>query len=572
MNERENLKQAIYAVYGAECSTKEIDKRLKETYESLGEMSKGRRIGRIFTAAATAVGGLAASFLLLLGIGFANPAFAAQLPIMGSIIEFFRQSGYWQSPGIVNGGMEGYFKPEDASKDGFSISAVYCDGLTLALTTELEVENAPAQMREISPRLLLQLGGQQLERTDKMLRVDESRYVGIVMFDVTALNLTESFPLKLKLESAQGLDPKLMVLGDEGYSAKTYPLEFKDITLSVEVKINDSVNKVYSVNETQNGVSLERITVSPALTRIEAKYVGERRQCVRIVSDDKGRIVRLMNKYSADEELDSEYYYPLQEDVSSITISYYPMEDKENPFAQFTVPVTGGYGKIPDTGDWRGEQEPVVYDPPLEPGSYNYRDQDPNAYIAQLGETVACTNALKSGNIAVTLDNMQVYKDFEEAGLSVDDTIFEEADERWGDLSKSCFVMFDLTLDTTDAVFLDEEADSPSCTVDRFANPMRIIESTGQDDSYFCSETVYFSGHGTGWKDYYAVDLGFNGSKTFKVGYIVPVKDVESGNFQLYMRQTDRYPYDLEERMANGEYPNGLGVFFDVPAYNTNLK
>lgn len=90
-----------------------ISERLRQVYAELPERlpEKRRRPVQAFKAAAAAVSGLAAAFLLLFGLNGLNPALAESLPLIGGIFQQLNQSQGWVNLTETQLSVEQYAEP-----------------------------------------------------------------------------------------------------------------------------------------------------------------------------------------------------------------------------------------------------------------------------------------------------------------------------------------------------------------------------------------------------------------------------------------------------------------------------
>lgn len=561
MNERDEVREAVKTEFGVTVSTAQIDRRLQETYASLGEMPQAKKTNarRVLKWVGGGLGSAAAAFLVLLGVSAANPAFAANLPVMQSIISFFRggSAGFYQDPVIMEGGIEPYVKTvaDTAQQDSaVQVTETYCDGKTLVASVKVTLPQAKEEYRRLQAEFELTAGetpitdywaGNYNSATSlAMARVDDTSYVGSIVLDVEKLNLPETFTLHAVLNTLTAVDDKLMVLdpADEkdgsSYRQKTYPLEWQPQTASTEVKNDPSLQKVYEVGKTQNGCTLEKITATPALTQIDVAC--DRDGVVMFAYGDDGKELTRMSKYG-EESAEIRYYTALKKDASSVTVKFFDKNDKYNAIAEFTVPVEGGYAGAVTEISRRDDGVEVVYDPPLPETDSNTRNQE-GVEVTQLGETFTTDYSLLSGTMDVTFHNLRVYRNWQEAGIA-DEDMNDTA--RWNErmLEQDYrFVLLDITVETKDAVpsiNLDEnynesgEPGTGTYWISSFAMPALVDYKVGEETASYIGEVEYFSDHSNGISDYYHFRMDSNEKKTMQVGYMVPVEQLRLGNFQL---------------------------------------
>ena len=554
MNEYDEIRESVRAEYGATVSSKLVDDRLKETYESLGVMARAqKRSGnRALKWAGGLAGGLAAAFAVTVGVSAANPAFAASIPGMQGIVSFLK--GGPVSNSLIDGGGVDQFitplaKPEEEQQ--LRITETYYDGGTLILGMELRLENAPETYRQLdcACSLTAKVGGQEtaIDREGRqpagrtpqcrMVRTDEATYVGSITLDAAWLDLPDAFDLTVKLDKVTAIDTKLFVLSEVGgYTEKTYDVDLENVEAACTVEADPSLQRVYAVNETKNGCTLKQIVSTPALTQIGIAL--EEDGVVMFAYDDEGKELTGMPQYGGDYK--NQYFTALKKDAQSVTVKFFRREDRYHILAEFVVPVEGGFAA--DTvSPWEGDNVPVVYDPPRKQADTNTRNRK-GTQVVELGETFQDTYGMLSGSMDVTFDNLRVYGSYEDAGISREELRDESVAEHM-ESGGYRFVLLDITLEGRDAIAsvnAEEESNQEAMSEDgtywisSFAYPCPVDGAmTGGGDAYIGTEVDYFSEHSNGGTNYYHFKMNANETKTMQIGFAVPADQLEQGNFQI---------------------------------------
>ncbi len=167
MNEKE-LREAVRAEFGGAQSSQLVDRRMREAYRMLEEQEntegfeekekfrKKRPLIRAMKILGSTAGGLAAAFLILLGISVVNPALAAELPLIGGIFaQFNEKTGEDLPPSITEKVVERAVVIEPtveptASADEtpencpleITLQEASCDGMSLNLAFSIACSNA----------------------------------------------------------------------------------------------------------------------------------------------------------------------------------------------------------------------------------------------------------------------------------------------------------------------------------------------------------------------------------------------------------------------------------------------
>lgn len=565
MKEYDEMREAVVAEYGAPVSSALVDRALKEAYSSLGEMPKPqpRPLRRALRSVGIAAAACAAGLCILVGVSAANPALAEQLPFLGNIVAFLKGGGSqsYQSPILTQGGTEEYYAPVTGeAQNGFRVSGVYCDGKTLILGIELQASGAPEEVRFIDADLGFLSGETELLPSralqGRLYRTESGSFVGASILDLTGKDLGGSFPLTVTLRSAVGKNPKLMILEAGSYREKTYDLGQRPAAFTLQVRQDDSLIRTYDVNETQNGCTLKQVKVTPALT--ELTLDADSNNVVALAYDADGVPLEQLSKYAQDGGLGIQYYLPLEKDATAVVVKFFAWEDRNNPVAEFTVPVEGGYGNPSEESAWLDDGEPIVYDPPRQERDA-IQIKYSEAPTVGLGETLTTTEGVQSGSLDITVDNMRIYNSITDAGIALEDLADPQVSETLSQDASLKFVLFDVALQGHGAISCWDSQSKPQYN-DALAEEgtywiTSLLGVQAQDESAADTETLlklyrgvsYFSEHMDGVTNYNHFLLGADEAKTVQVGFFVPESQLEgpSFNFMLLVFQQVDSPADI---------------------------
>lgn len=368
----------------------------------------------------------AAAIIGALGIAAAAPAVAAA---MGkSIYEFFSGESYYTQDPIEKNDLTPYAKPAaetQQTKNGtIRMENIYCDGSHLSVT--LRLTDLPEQLQDstsIQAQVTGTLGEQELSflgitgvyemnaKTGGLASLSEQAKgecydkedVSIAGFtksgtgeyctvlsaacgEMFSKDAATSLPLQLSFSFLQGIDATSWSWFETATSCNgdkeetTYNCEPKslgvvpvDITLNAEVQADTSQTDFYPVDETQDGYTLESVTVSPFSTEIHFSENTEfDAYDVMYVTDQNGNSYNIIDT-NADTITAAPYQDSTWEaaltDAAELTIRIVP-DGKNNLDATgtvFTIPITKGY-RTQSVNDIDLADNYLQYIPPM-PGS-----------------------------------------------------------------------------------------------------------------------------------------------------------------------------------------------------------
>lgn len=289
----ERLDQILKRALAPEISDREIRIRRRRK----GKMNFGI-IGQ--TVAATAVIGI-------FGLGYFNPALAAEIPLIGKIFEKLEDdvvySGDYTDKGTVltEEDQAGNLDTSDysVSDQGITLTAseVYCDGYSIFLTVNIEAEDADfthipehyTGMNVADGRTAagFYIGGtwsvdgsssEQLKNTFEGEVIDSRTFVGMLKVDL-AQKVSGSSELKLQVDGL-GYDDDRM-LDNEEISASHWTDGSWNIVLPFEV--NGTEVKTIEVGEKKGDITLDDVVISPYQVIVHTTTPGEQRE----LTDDR---------------------------------------------------------------------------------------------------------------------------------------------------------------------------------------------------------------------------------------------------------------------------------------------
>jgi hypothetical protein len=245
---------------------------------------------------------VSASFALLFTLGYSNPAFAAKLPIIGSVFESIEKNIYF--PGNYSEYSTSVNKSAVSNGIKITMSDILCDGQSLYVTYKVE---SPTKFKYTSwgdkPLTMNQLmtseayknvsfSNNKLDNTGiaglegKFL--DDYTFIGMEKYNLDSLNTTipDNFDFQVKLTS----------IGTHGINEndKSQYLE-GTWAFKVPVKVDKSLIKNIPISDAEaNGHKIKAISITPFQLMLKTsnppndhKFYGMR------VYDDKGNELKL---------------------------------------------------------------------------------------------------------------------------------------------------------------------------------------------------------------------------------------------------------------------------------------
>lgn len=591
MNEQD-LREAMRTEMGNLETSPIVEEKLRAAYEQVRTAPQAKAGGRRYRqtekiwlkplkAAAGALGTLAAAFVILVGVSAANPALAAAIPGMESIIGFFSRQEYGLA---TQGGVEQYLQPVDSQpgqtaaetvQRGLQVKESYYDGEVLILGVQVTFPDAPKEYRELYGEYNLQFtDGEKVlspayqvarESEDSVFqRISEDTYVSqLILYpkEGNQLDLPDHFTMTVGFENFKALDPLHMVLApgtdpeERVYISQEYPLELPE-TAEVSVARTEELLKTYDVQETENGCTLQQVIVTPVWTEVKIDTAESDEPIIMLAYDGKGEQLEAVHAYT--EKFSYQRFRALEKGETAVTIKFFKKSNARDPIAEFTVPVEGGYYEKKEKSTWLapGETGEIVYDPPIEEGGGFAQDASIRRVEPEETFTVQGAMAgLESGTIDLTFSKPKYYSDWREAGIADEEMNFSDAllPEQYGP-SEYTFVLFDLTLEAHDAVSEGSGEYEGVYWITNFADASVLPEGAEFQrlvNGNLCWASAgiqYFSEHGIGFSDYYHMTLGANEQKTVQVGYMVKTEDLNAGRFLLHAWSSDQDHTEFFER------------------------
>ncbi|WP_298482351.1 hypothetical protein [uncultured Ruminococcus sp.] len=343
-----------------------------------------------------------------LGITFAAPAVASS-EIMQNIYAFFSSEAVYSKDPATKNNLSSYAQLVQTEKDGSNgtlhVESVYFDGDNISMT--LRLTDLPENMLEstcLSAPIEATLGGQELKFRDITgeFAVDSETGViasmseeaegkttyttmslaGFVKSDngyCTVLTATydgeikDTLPLQLSIPYYRGSNSSIQILasetedGNRCYEPKDIGICQSNLSLETTVQYQSGLKTTYDVQETKNGITLERIIVSPFSTEIAISGDFGEYDTVYITDQNQNSYQPI---FDTDNPLSfngiSTWEAPLT-DATSISITIVPDKGEiEDGGTCFTVPIEKGYRSPAVNSFETADGNDITYIPPLD--------------------------------------------------------------------------------------------------------------------------------------------------------------------------------------------------------------
>lgn len=454
-----------------------------------------------------------------------------------------------------------------------TMQSVYCDGENLSIAFALKPANEQLKgMTKISAYIKTALNGTKLTDINGIhTAVPVNFYVsddGIFYGTATYQHLSVADNTKLDVEilNLKGENEKYQKWVPDNpndfYGSGEYVMEQTDIfgdkfNFEATVSPDTSNNKLYEVNETQDGITLESVYVTPFKTEINISGLGKN-QSFRVLDNDGNKFEFMDESFSvAIDETDNIRGYlssPLKT-AKQLKIEVFDLDTDNFPTEYtFTVDIEKGFANK-YTVEW--DDSDIVYDPPFEEMEKHWEEKEKKETekLSELVNTIekVPVNTVVDSEEYITIDETpENYEDakitvsYKITGSKIDDSAnYELMDaDRWNWYEE----YFDLTPENTKMLIVTYELTNNSDKSGRMCFSGSMIYS--KDTKYNAHEPDYMPDRENGGKSSYMFDFEPYETKTITCGYIVPEEYVEVGFYSL---TNIKHTYEsIEQGLANG--------------------
>lgn len=288
--------------------------------------------------------------------------------------EFVSHEVYTKDPAEKND-LSAFAKPVNNENKQLSaditMQSVYCDGENLSVAFMLQPNNDELKrMTSIQATIKTYLNGERIDRAYPnevnypalSLTADENGVFYGTMY-YTGLNVTDASKLEISIFNLRGINEKLMTYNGGMYEPEESDVYDDTFNFDTTVSADTSNNKLYEINETQDGITLEKVLITPFKTTVYLTGLGER-QAFRIV-DQTGEELEAIPVYSDAAIIENEFELtsPLKT-AKSLSVQIFDLDTDNFPTQyEFTFDIEKGFTEKYDV---QYDDSDVVYVPPME--------------------------------------------------------------------------------------------------------------------------------------------------------------------------------------------------------------
>ncbi len=554
-----------------------------------GEVKKNPVKNEIPFVITKLVGGVAACFVLLVSISYANPVFAESIPFMSGIIDFLKgdeivgNNAYLQQTEV-----EDFMTSVDETNptvnieqiEIFEIKDAFSDENILVFTLAMPLVEEFKNANNVNASLDIYINDVIVnEQSFAYLTNTGGGFVGLVDVAITDyIDDIDNYDLKVNVNKLSAIDESVAyessygALLEEGktqeaaayaeqlenlnerekheltYSYKQIEVEIDDMQFVANVKIGLEQTTAYAPNFSSNGCEIKSVVTSPVNTYVE--YTMAENTYLQITDDLGNEISRLVPKQN------SEIYHPLVEGTAQLYFEFVSMNDVTKNIAEFTLDIETGYitQEMHDFNDvYNSNNNAQVVEtaklPDLGIPDY-FENRFEDDVIVEFGETVLIDSYMGTGQHEVTLSNLQIFDSLSDFGITPEQTSFADHDVYEGEK----FVTVDVHVKNINATGIAYEGvGANTFGVQDFVKAQ--YRFTGEMDANYYEEIQYNSLAGNTAKGYYMVDMPENCEQTLTIGFFFDTQALEKGEIQFAY---EMYDEDIGEYNTIVNVPQSL--------------
>lgn len=462
---------------------------------------------------------LAACVAVIFSAAKAFPVMAANIKALQNVYEFFTGNNFYAKYPEYRNDVTEYslLNTDDASEstheNGLKIQSIYFNGQYISFTCTFTTDNAEINScTNLIADQSLKLNGNELSKymTVELYNTGNG-FVGTSYADASSDKMTGSNTIEINLTNFKATDNNTMILDDQDKSMVVYSpkeTEIKDLVFNykTEIKADDNLVKEYSVNETHDDITLNKITVSPFATTVD--ITGLKGNETLMVYDNNG------NRYEGNSLTDTlnSFEAPLT-DAQSIDIKVIDLDKNDMPvICRFNVPIEKGYRKSVPVNAMNYDESKITYIPPKDSEEVRnikdsiQKEKAEKAKIIPVGETVS----MDDNAYTIKITGSQIITDYDKDSLNEMGLyqLQNGADKNY----KLVVVEYELTA-------------ASDCEI--YFNGLQFY--TRDMKEFECNEPAYFSVSDYEGKSAYRYDFKAGISRTIKVGTLVPQSMLDKG-------------------------------------------
>ncbi|MBL4931247.1 DUF4179 domain-containing protein [Clostridium paridis] len=269
---------------------------------------------------------VSASFAVLFTLGYSNPAFAAKLPIVGSVFESIEKNIYF--PGNYSEYSTSVNKSAVSNGIKITMSDILCDGQSLYVTYKVESQTKfnLGDKSLTMDQLMYSAAYEKVSFSNKELDasgvaglegkfLDEHTFIGVEKYNLDSLDtsIPDSFDFQVKLSriGTQDLEKDQLLRGTWAFK--------------VPVKVDKSLNKNIPISDAEaNGQKIESISITPFQTMLKTAHSKDDFETIydKRIYDDKGNELKFDHS-SIENGVETSLFATPSKDTKSIRIVIY---------------------------------------------------------------------------------------------------------------------------------------------------------------------------------------------------------------------------------------------------------
>ncbi|MBQ8434958.1 MAG: hypothetical protein IJX24_02975, partial [Oscillospiraceae bacterium] len=285
---------------------------------------------------------------------------------------------------------------EDVNKNSaqtiadITMQSVYCDGENLSIAFALKPANEELKkMTRITAYITTKLNDTRI-KTDpgemqstvpiNFYASDDGTFYA--MQNYQQLSVKENSALDVQISSLKGFDDKHVTwipdnpndfYGSGGYMSAETDVFSDKFNFESTVNPDTSNNKLYEVNETQNGITLESIYVTPFKTEVTVTGLHNR-QAFRVLDNDNYQYENMGHYSSENASENAETFTPPLKSAKQLKIEVFNLDTDDFPAEYtFTVDIEKGFANK-YTVEY--DDSDVVYEPPMEEMEKHWKEKE----------------------------------------------------------------------------------------------------------------------------------------------------------------------------------------------------
>lgn len=424
---------------------------------------------------------------------------------------------------------------EDSQCADIEIQNVYCDESQLAVYLALTPKDEQLKnLTGVQAKCTVKIDGKDVvEETEELYigftaDVDGNYYTRLYY---SFLDIREDSELQIHIYDIQGVNGLVQNWVPNDDMSGTYVPETTEV-LSGDYKFERKLtpdpgnNRTYEVNETQNGITLESVVVTPFDTTVHISGFDYSVQSIQdyVVKDQEGNVLDCYGLLSDDdgETFNGAVYNTPLKTATALYVEVFGTDQYDLPVGcEFKVPIEKGFDEKyivePDFG------EPTL-NPPLEEIESEYeivlQEQYDEAMEKAVHEPVGTTIPLLNDNflmnVKITGSEVGEISDYE-----VDPEKLQWYEEKCGTTDDAKMLLVTYEVENT----VNVEKDAYFCGFEMVSKNLRA----GSEWTVIPSDPEYISYTENGGKSLYKYTFAPYETKTITYGYIVPESEVETG-------------------------------------------